>query len=112
RIAHAVRKALGFEVVVFGLLDAKRNEFVRRAHAGLDDVWEEVRKKRVPAEAITALFDPEFRASNSFFVPHTALRQSEHDFFVRREEGEDAAADALMRDEWHENDMLLVPLMS
>lgn len=112
RIAHAVRKALGFEVVVFALLDPKRNEFARRAHAGLDDVWEEVRKKRVPAEAITALFDPEFRVSNSFFVSHTALRQSEHDFFVRRDEGEDAAVDAMMRDEWHENDMLLVPLMS
>src|SRR5436305_12704154 len=35
RIAHAVRKALGFEVVMFGLYDPKHGDYVRRAHAGL-----------------------------------------------------------------------------
>ncbi|HXH89935.1 MAG TPA: hypothetical protein VNN25_00025, partial [Thermoanaerobaculia bacterium] len=38
RIALAIGKALGFEIVVFALFDAKREEFNRRAHAGLDDV--------------------------------------------------------------------------
>jgi len=106
RIAHAVRDALGFQVVVFALYDPKRDEFVRCAHAGLDDVWEEVKKKHVSSEEITSLFNQEFRASNSFFVSHTALRQTEHDFFVRPEEGTWKA------EEWHENDMLLAPLMS
>src|SRR5205085_3818606 len=55
RIAHAVRKALGFEVVMFGLYDAKHGDYVRRAHAGLDDVWEEVRKKRIDASDINDL---------------------------------------------------------
>ncbi|HKO54254.1 MAG TPA: GGDEF domain-containing protein [Thermoanaerobaculia bacterium] len=106
RIAHAIRKALGFEVVVFALLDPKRDEFVRRAHAGLDAVWEEARRKHIPLAEISALFDSEFRVSSSFFVSHTALRQSEHDFFVRPDDGITKA------EEWHENDMLLVPLMS
>ncbi|HEX6158691.1 MAG TPA: hypothetical protein VF111_00900, partial [Thermoanaerobaculia bacterium] len=88
RIAQAIRKALGFEVVVFALFDARRDEFVRRAQAGLDDVWEEVRKKRVASAEITAFFNQEFRVSNSFFVSHTALRQSEHDFFVHAEDAE------------------------
>src|SRR6201999_299923 len=105
RIAQAVRKALGFEVVVFALYDAKRDEFVRRAHAGLDDVWEEVRKKRVSSGEITAFFNQEFRVSNSFFVSHPSLRQSDHGFFVRHDDA------AHRPEEWHENDMLLIPLM-
>jgi diguanylate cyclase (GGDEF)-like protein len=106
-IAQAIRKALGFEVVVFALADPKRHEFVRRAHAGLDDVWEEVRRKHVSYDEMNAFFNPEFRVSNSYFVSHTSLRQSEHDFFVVPED-----SGVFLPDEWHENDMLIVPLMS
>ena len=106
--AQAIRKALGFENVVFALHDPRRNEYVRRAHAGMDDVWDDVRKRAVSPGEITAFFNPEFRASNSYFVSHTALRKSEHDFFVRPE---DADLGFLKPDEWHENDLLLVPLM-
>ena len=108
RIAQAIRKALGFEVVVFALHDARKDEFLRRAHAGLDDVWEEVRRKPVAGPEIRAFFNPEFKASNSYFVSHTSLRKSEHDFFVRPDEDDSF----LKPDEWHENDMLLVPLMT
>jgi diguanylate cyclase (GGDEF)-like protein len=109
RIAQAIRKALGFEVVVFALYDARRDEFVRRAHAGLDDVWDEVRKKHVSSAEMRAFFDPEFRVSNSYFVSHSALRQSEHDFFVHPEDADDGF---LKPDEWHQNDLLLAPLMT
>lgn len=108
RIAQAIRKALGFENVVFALHDPRRNEYVRRAQAGMDDVWDDVRKRHVPPSEITAFFNPEFKASNSYFVSHTALRKSEHDFFVRPEDADDGF---LKPDEWHENDLLLVPLM-
>jgi len=108
RIANAIRKALGFESVVFALHDPRRNEYIRRAHAGLEDVWDDVRKRPVSPQEITAFFNPEFRASNSYFVSHTALRKSEHDFFVRPEDADDGY---LRPDEWHENDLLLVPLM-
>jgi diguanylate cyclase (GGDEF)-like protein len=108
RIAQAIRKALGFENVVFALHDPRRNEYVRRAQAGMDDVWDDVRKRHVPPSEIAAFFNPEFKASNSYFVSHTALRKSEHDFFVRPEDVDDGF---LKPDEWHENDLLLVPLM-
>lgn len=108
RIAQAIRKALGFEHVVFALHDPRRNEYVRRAQAGIDDVWDDVRKRAVPPSEIAAFFNPEFKASNSYFVSHTALRKSEHDFFVRPEDADDGF---LKPDEWHENDLLLVPLM-
>jgi diguanylate cyclase (GGDEF)-like protein len=107
RIAQAIRKALGFEKVAFALFDGKRDEFTRRAHAGLDEVWEEMKKKPVAAGEITPFFSDEFRVSNSYFISHTVLQQSEHGFFVRHDE------DLLRRpDEWHENDNLIVPLMS
>jgi diguanylate cyclase (GGDEF)-like protein len=110
RIAQAIRKALGFESVVFALRDPRRaGEYIRRAHAGLDDVWDDVRKRPVSQSEISAFFNPEFKASNSFFVSHTALRKSEHDFFVRPEDADDSY---LKPDEWHENDLLLVPLTS
>jgi diguanylate cyclase (GGDEF)-like protein len=108
RIAQAIRRALGFENVVFALRDARTGEYVRRAHAGMEDVWEEVRKKRVTPAEIEAFFNPEFKASSSYFVSHTALRKSEHDFFIRPE---DADNGFLKPDEWHENDLLLVPLL-
>jgi diguanylate cyclase (GGDEF)-like protein len=108
RIAHSIRKALGFENVVFAIHDPRREEYVRRAQAGMDDVWEDVRKKHVSSTEIAAFIHPEFRVSNSYFVSHTALRKSEHDFFVRPEDADDSF---LKPDEWHENDMLLVPLM-
>jgi diguanylate cyclase (GGDEF)-like protein len=108
-IAQSIRKALGFEVVVFSLHETRRDEFVRRAQAGLDVVWEEVRKKHVSSEQMSAFFNSEFRVSNSFFVSHSVLRQSEHDFFVHPE---DADERYLKPDEWHPNDILLVPLMS
>jgi diguanylate cyclase (GGDEF)-like protein len=108
RIAQAIRKALGFESVVFALHDPRKDEYVRRAQAGMDDVWEEVRRKHVSSSEIAAFFNPEFHVSNSYFVSHTALRKSEHDFFVRPDDADDGF---LKPDEWHENDMLLVPLM-
>ena len=108
RIALAIKKALGFEIVVFALFDAKGDKFTRCAHAGLDDVWEEMKKKPVSAKEITPFFADEFRVSKSFFVSHTVLQQSEHGVFVRHDDED------LMRrpDEWHENDILIVPLVS
>ncbi len=106
QIANAVRDAVGFGVVIVSLYDPQRDEFVRRAQAGLDDVWEDMRKKPLPAREIIPFFNPEFRISNSYFVSHTALQQSEGGVFVRSDESEERP------DEWHVNDMLLVPLMS
>ena len=107
RIAQAVRASLGFDRVVFALHDPKRDEFVRRAHAGLDDVWEEMRQKPVSPAEIERFFTDEFRVLNSYFVSHTALQQSEDGVFVRRDD------EPLPRaDDWHENDLLMVPLRS
>lgn len=106
QVAAAVRDALGFQVVIIAVYDRRREEFVRRAQVGLDDVWEEMRRKTVSAEEITPYLHPEFRISNSYFVSYTAVQQSEGGVFVRSEEMADRPH------AWHANDMLLAPLMS
>lgn len=107
-IAGAIRRAIEFDRVVFAVKDPRGDEYVRRAHAGVDDLWEDIRKKRVPASEIKPYFNADFRVSNSYFVSHTALRKSEADIFVRPEDADDGF---LKPEEWHENDVLLVPLM-
>lgn len=106
QIAQAVRDTVGFERVVFALLSPAGDEFVRRAHAGMDEVWEDARRKPVPLSEIEPFLQPEFRVSSSFFVPHTAQQRSERDVFVHQDDDERF----LKPDEWHENDILLVPL--
>jgi len=71
-----------------------------------------MKKKQVSAKEITPFFADEFRVSNSYFVSHTALQQSEHGVFVRHDD--DTDVDDLNRraDEWHENDLLIEPLKS
>jgi diguanylate cyclase (GGDEF)-like protein len=113
-IARAIRTALGFERVVFAIHEQGRGEkngrdFTRRAHVGFDDVWEDMRKKRVTRAEIEAYLNSPFRVANSYYISHNSLRRSETDFFVRPDDTEN---DLLRPDEWHENDMLIVPLMS
>jgi diguanylate cyclase (GGDEF)-like protein len=107
QIAHAVRSALGFEVVVFALRDTKTGEYTRRAQVGLDDVWDEMKKKRISEEQVKSFFNPEFLMSRSFYVPNSALRHSENDVFILPEDPSTS-----MLEEWHENDTLFVPLQS
>jgi len=104
RIAQAIRTSLGFESVLVALLDPKRDEFVRCAQAGLDDVWGELRKNKLSSQSITSLLQQQFRISRSYYVPAGAVQMSERDFVMK--------PDQIARpDEWHENDQLIVPLM-
>src|SRR6185436_18029606 len=68
RIAQAIRKALGFEVVVFALFDPRRDEFVRRAHAGLDGASVEVRTAHASSADMAAYLNPLFTVVNLFCV--------------------------------------------
>jgi len=107
QIAQAIRSALGFEIVVFALRDPRSGDFSRRAQVGLDDVWEEMRKKHISDEQVKSFFNPEFLMSRSFYVPNTALRRSENDVFILPEDSSTS-----MLEEWHESDTLFVPLQS
>jgi len=103
-VAQTIRTSMGFQSVLVALLDPKANQFVRSAQAGLDDVWHELRKNKVPADSITALLQQQFRISSSYYVPAGAIEMSEREFIVKTE--------LLSRaEEWHQHDQLIVPLM-
>lgn len=104
RIAQSVRRSLGFDIVLIALRDSRTDDFVRRAQAGLDDVWEEVRQKRVPAQEIRTFFVDDFRISHSYFVSHATFRRADYDLVIRQDDPS--------RQEWHALDMLIVPLTS
>ncbi|MGZ7040480.1 MAG: diguanylate cyclase, partial [Thermoanaerobaculia bacterium] len=105
RIAQSVRTSLGFDNVLIALLDPKRDQFVRCAQAGLDDVWSDLRKNRVSFDSIKELLQQPFRISGSYYVPGGAMQMSERGFVVKPDQH-------LARpEEWHENDQLIAPLM-
>ncbi|MEO8217170.1 MAG: sensor domain-containing diguanylate cyclase [Acidobacteriota bacterium] len=105
QIALAVRSSLGFDIVILALHDAARKHFVRKAQAGLDDIWDEVQRKEVPEEDITQFFKPEFRVSNSFRVPGERLWEAESDIFVRTTEA------GLRLEGEGTSEMILVPML-
>ena len=104
RVAQTIRTSLGFDSVLVALYDPKHDAFVRSAQAGLEDVWNELRKQRVPADSIIALRQEQFRLSRSYYVPAGAMQMSERDFVVKRDQ-------VARTDEWHEHDQLIVPLL-
>ena len=89
RVAMAIRNALEFDAVVFAVRDPRRDEFVRRAQAGIDSAaWEEMRGKPLASQEIRPFIDTKYRILNSYVIPRT---------------GPDA---------WLKNDVVLVPLVS
>ncbi len=107
-IAEAVRKSLGFAMVLLRIYSAKSKLFEARAFAGIDDQGKEyLSKNPVSREDFQKMAQPCFRVSNSYLILH-------------RDEGWNEAVsggyvpDLGVRadDEWNENDMLIVPLTS
>ncbi len=104
RVAVGIRESLGFSSVLFALHVPERDEFVRRAHAGLDSVWEEMQKKpAVSGKEMRKWMDPNLRISNSFFLSHNRLLADDLSVVLKTEEGTPA-------EEWHPLDLLLIPL--
>lgn len=105
RVANALRSTFGFEIVVIGLLDPKRDVFVSRAQAGLDDIWDEVRRRHIPAPEIMQLMRPANRISQSYFIPYTKLWGDDYFLYLRKD------GEGLRFQDWSALDMLLVPLL-
>ncbi|MGE5412937.1 MAG: diguanylate cyclase [Syntrophomonadaceae bacterium] len=67
-IADAVARSLGFQKVVLSLYDRERGVFAARAHFGMDETWEALRRESVPAEDITRHWNDRNRVSRSYHV--------------------------------------------
>lgn len=109
-IAHAVRESVGFDWVLISVLEGDPTHLRRIAAAGLpDDVVERLKSTPQSWRAMEVVMREEFRISQSYYVPaeeqerwrgvldvHEAGREKE-----RRESNE-----------WHPQDLLIVPLLS
>jgi len=105
RLAETLRETLRFQVVLIRILEPGTDRMVARAFAGID---EETRVRLSREDISVAEFQSwlreEFRISRSYFISHS------HEF--NRELPEGYRPDLGPREdwEWHEDDVLLVPL--
>ncbi len=105
QIVGAVQKSLGFRIVLLRILDPESGAVRARAFAGLSaEAIAHLEAADVPLEEFHSWLADEFRVSRSFFISHKHSMSRQlppgvvHDL-GRREDWE-----------WHEEDVLLVPL--
>jgi signal transduction histidine kinase len=105
QIVGAVQKSLGFRIVLLRILDPETRSLRARAFAGLSaDAIRKLEAQNVELDTFLSWLDDEFRVSRSFFISH------KHTFSRRLPNG--VVHDLGMREdwEWHEEDVLFVPL--
>lgn len=103
-IAEGIRESLQFDKVLVALADQKQQIFIRRAQAGLDDTWSDLKLKSVAFPEIMPLMRDRFRISNSYFISHLHVRPGDFDMYGDQTEKR--------REDWHPLDLLIVPLIS
>jgi diguanylate cyclase (GGDEF)-like protein len=104
-IAGAVARSLGFQKVVLSLYDRERNVFAARAHFGMEETWEALRRETVVAEEITRHWNDRNRVSRSYHVREAARGDSGP---VRLGSGRVLAPE----DAWSPGELLWIPLYS
>jgi diguanylate cyclase (GGDEF)-like protein len=104
-VAGAVARSLGYERVLLSLYDREKNVFTPRAHVGMDETWDALRRESVSAEEITRHWNDKNRVSRSFHVRERARGDSGP---LRLAGSERVLAD----DAWSAGELLWVPLYS
>jgi len=103
-IVRAVSSSLGFNIVLLSLYDRLEGVFERRAHVGLEAIWEELSQQKLAREEIARWFSEKYRISKSYFVSH--LERTDLGTPVKEERRRRAFAAG----EWHAQDLLFIPL--
>ena len=105
-IVHAVSEAVGFRLVLLRVWNDRKEAFEARAFAGLDRAAvEKLERHDVSRAEFEGWLRDEFRVSRSFFIPHDAKFWPEGD-----DEGYTPNLGERRKGEWHQDDVLLVPL--
>jgi signal transduction histidine kinase len=104
-IVRAVQATLGFRVVLLRVLDPERRDLRARAFAGLSvEAVARLECEHVPLDTFLSWLSDEFRVGRSYFISHT------HAFSHHLPEGVRSQLGAREPWEWHEEDVLFVPL--
>jgi len=105
-IVHAVSDAAGFRIVLLRVLNDASGEFEARAFAGLNrDAIRKLEQTRIPRSEFESWLKEEFRVSRSYFISHERKFWGEAD-----DEGYTPELGARQEGEWHQEDVLFVPL--
>jgi hypothetical protein len=105
-IVHAVSDAAGFRIVLLRVMNEAHGEFEARAFAGLNrDAIRKLEQHRIPRSEFESWLKEEFRVSRSYFINHERKFWGEVD-----EEGYTPELGARQEGEWHQEDVLFVPL--
>ncbi len=105
QIVGAVQKSLGFRIVLLRILDPETMSLRARAFAGLSDLAiRQLEQQDVELGTFLSWLDDELRVSRSYFISH------KHTFSRRLPGGVVHDLGAREDFEWHEEDVLFVPL--
>ncbi|RMF52978.1 MAG: GAF domain-containing protein, partial [Chloroflexota bacterium] len=110
-VAHAISETIGFDIVMISLVDRRMQGTRRIAQSGLPlQKWEEARRVSVPLNRLEQLFKPDFRISNSYFIP--AEQQNRQQLDISFVEVTPSETPRTGPNAWRPEDLLLVPLRS
>lgn len=105
KIASLLATTFGFRYALVNLLDRVNDRVERVACHGIDE--EDFKRLKENAPSVTetlSLMKPEYRVSNSFFIPEGAVPLSEETVFYGYYE------EASEENAWHPADMFLIPI--
>jgi len=105
-IVHAVSDAAGFRIVLLRVLNEGGKDFEARAFAGLSrEAIRKLEQHVVPRTEFESWLKEEFRVGRSYFISHERKFWGEED-----EEGYTPELGVRQEGEWHQEDVLFVPL--
>jgi len=109
RIAASISNCTGFRILVVNLIEEGKEYTRPVAFAGVSEEGEQIiRANPVSLEHMHRLMQPEFRISQSYFISHEHQDVFAGITVVRP----DIAVQENVRDAWHPEDFLLIPLVS
>jgi GAF domain-containing protein/nitrogen-specific signal transduction histidine kinase len=104
-VAFAVQETVGFNVALISVREGDEQRRVASAGLPIAD-FERMRRVRQPWSSLEALFDDEFRISNSYYIPYERRQATEHLDKLQLHPGDSERQPG----QWHPADMLIVPL--
>jgi len=112
-VAFSVQQSVGFDTVLILMADDRARAFYRSTQAGMPiDSFKRTQDQTISYAAITALFQDEYRISESYFFPVEQVDRWYHPEINALSTQFDGNRTLNLRDSssWRDGDMLLVPL--
>lgn len=111
-IVAVVQTTIGYRYAMLSLVDVDNPQIVRRVAAvGIpDNHWQRLRDQVVPLSYYQDFMTDHFQISRSFYIPHDRLDETLIDRGANAERSYRVELGDRAANEWHADDVLLVPL--